>query len=402
MAVTLLAFLLKIDPPVRSNVSLWNQLRRLDPPGQLCLLPSVICLLLALQWGGTRYAWSNPRIVTLLILFVFLTVAFWVIQGIQKENATVRLSIIRQRTVAAATIYATLIGGTNIVLIYWLAIWFQTVKGVSALSSGIHTLPLAISWPVSGMLCGTLVTKFGWYQPPMYLSCVLLSAGTGLMTTFGRETPTAQWIGYQIVFGCGLGIGTPQASVATQNSLSRADTPVGITLMLFAQSLGGAVLNAIAQAVYERRLQSGLRNISGLDPKAFVSLGATNLRQAVPGSILTQVVDVYANALRGPFFVALIASAVLILPTLAVEWKKLPPKPKAPQQGCPQGPSSTPMESDEAVSRISSRPPSLTLPESEPFDVQFRVSTPALTYRGAGQMRLRGDEDDRNSLVSFV
>lgn len=33
--------------------------RQFDPIGSLFFLPAIICLLLALQWGGTKYAWSN-------------------------------------------------------------------------------------------------------------------------------------------------------------------------------------------------------------------------------------------------------------------------------------------------------------------------------------------------------
>ena len=38
------------------TAGLMNQLSQMDPLGALCLFPGVVCLLLALQWGGTTYA----------------------------------------------------------------------------------------------------------------------------------------------------------------------------------------------------------------------------------------------------------------------------------------------------------------------------------------------------------
>lgn len=38
-------------------------LKMLDPVGNFLFVPAIICLLLALQWGGVQYAWSNSRII---------------------------------------------------------------------------------------------------------------------------------------------------------------------------------------------------------------------------------------------------------------------------------------------------------------------------------------------------
>ncbi|KAK4504441.1 hypothetical protein PRZ48_005357 [Zasmidium cellare] len=382
LAIAALIVLLRIDPPIREKLSVWSQIRRMDPPGQLCLLTSVICLLLALQWGGVKYGWSSGRIIALFVLSGVLILAFWIIQALQKTNATINLSIIGQRSVAASTVFATFIGGTNIVMTYWLAIWFQVVKGTTALGSGIHTLPLVISYTLLSMSCGVVVTRSGYYQPPMYLSSVLVPVGTGLMTTFVSATPSAKWIGYQIIVGCGLGIGTPLATVAVQNSLAKADTPVGITLVLFAQSMGGAVLNAIAQALYDERLQSGLEAIPGIDPIELVTSGATNFRQTVPPGILHKVLSVYSVALKGPFYVAVVACAMMIIPALVVEWKKLPPKPEAMRNPPTNNRQRSPAESEEHILPVSSAAPSLALPDYEPFAIELESETRTLEHSG--------------------
>lgn len=65
--------------------TLW---KRLDFPGSAMFIPSIICLLLALQWGGITYAWSNARIIVLFVVFGLSLIAFVVIQVVSGDNAT--------------------------------------------------------------------------------------------------------------------------------------------------------------------------------------------------------------------------------------------------------------------------------------------------------------------------
>ena len=59
-----LVFLLKLKPVQRDGkVPLMAVFKMLDPVGNTIFVPAVICMLLALQWGGVTYAWSNPRII---------------------------------------------------------------------------------------------------------------------------------------------------------------------------------------------------------------------------------------------------------------------------------------------------------------------------------------------------
>ena len=114
--------------------------------------------------------------------------------------------------------------------------------------------------------------------------------------------------------------------------------------MFFSQSLGGAVLNAIGQATFDQRVRARLEPRLGIDPQTLLAIGATNLRKIVPAGELGQVLDVYNEAVRGPFFVTLVACTLLVLPTLAIEWKKLPPKKSPPKQ-----PKETPQQEQGSV-----------------------------------------------------
>lgn len=52
------AFTIKVPNSKTVSLSWTEKLLQLDPLGAVCLVPGVICLILALQWGGQEYAVS--------------------------------------------------------------------------------------------------------------------------------------------------------------------------------------------------------------------------------------------------------------------------------------------------------------------------------------------------------
>ncbi len=74
-AVLLLAVLRRLPPSAQGHrLPLRTVIARLDPIGTFTLIPSVASLLIALQWGGTVYPWSDGRIIALFTVFAILSV----------------------------------------------------------------------------------------------------------------------------------------------------------------------------------------------------------------------------------------------------------------------------------------------------------------------------------------
>jgi len=139
------------NKPSKNTDTLRQQIIKLDPFGTIVFLPGIICLLLALQWGGTTYPWSSARIIVLFILAGILLIIFGIIQFKSGDNATVPIHIINQRSIASGMFYSLVGPGSMIVTIYFLPLWFQAIKGVSAVTSGIDTLPLVLALVVASI-----------------------------------------------------------------------------------------------------------------------------------------------------------------------------------------------------------------------------------------------------------
>jgi MFS family permease len=307
------------------RLSIRDKIEQLDPIGTLCFLPGIICLLLALQWGGSTYAWNNARIIVLWVLFGLLMIAFVAVQVWKQENATLPPRILKYRSVTASTWFAFCISASLMTLVYFLPLWFQAIQGVSAIDSGIRVLPLIVALVVSSIIAGGSVSAVGYYTPFLVLCSIIMAIGAGLMMTFKVDTRKALWIGYQVIFGFGIGLGQQQAGLAAQTVLPVKDVPMGVSFKFFGQQLGGAIFVSVGQNVLSTKLVSGLTalNLTNLDPQVIVNLGATELREYVGPQHLDQVLGVYNNAIDATFEVAMILAALSIIGALLTEWKSV-------------------------------------------------------------------------------
>jgi hypothetical protein len=120
-----------------------------------------------------------------------------------------------------------------------------------------------------------------------------------------------------------MGLGMQQPSMAAQTALERKDVSVGVSLMFFGQSLGGAVFISVAQNVFTNKLVSGLASVVGLNPTVVLSTGATDLRRVVAPGELASVLSAYNKAVTTAFFVSVGVACFSILPALTMEWKSV-------------------------------------------------------------------------------
>lgn len=315
----------KITRRSKKAEATWReQVKKFDLEGTALFLPAIICLLLALQWGGSKYAWGSGRIIALLVLFVVLSCGFIAIQWWKQEDATVPPRVFLNRNVWGSAFYGAMLGASFFVMVYYLPIWFQAVKGVSATKSGIMNLPAILGLVIVSILAGGLVTYSGYYTPFMLLSSVLMAVGAGLLSTFETDSNSAKWIGYQFIFGAGVGFGMQQTLVAVQTVLPTDDVPIGTATMMFSQTLGGALFISVGQNVFTNQLIKNLHNVvPELDAGFVLTVGATELKNQIQANFLPGVLSAYNLALTQTFYVSVATGAISIVGAAFVEWKSM-------------------------------------------------------------------------------
>ncbi|KAB8207997.1 major facilitator superfamily domain-containing protein [Aspergillus parasiticus] len=329
LSIAVIIFILRV--PSKSELSgtpVLDRIKQLDLIGASLLIPAIVCLLLALQWGGNKYPWNSSRVIGLFVGFGLMIIIFTFSQIKLGDRATLPPGILKRRSVLSATMFALFFGGAFFLLVYYVPIFFQSVKGSSAMKSGIQLLPLMLATVISSVLVGAFVTAAGYYTPFLIGSTAIAAIGTGLITTYSVDIPTGKWIGYQILVGAGVGAGFQIPMTAVQTVLPPEDIPVGTAAVMFFQTLGGALFIAVGQSVFQNGLIDGIREYAPtVDPRAIVGAGATEMRHvlAALGQLdqLDAVIRAYMSGLRDAYRVSLALALVALVASCFLEWKSV-------------------------------------------------------------------------------
>lgn len=128
----------------------------LDLLGFAIFAPALVMLLLALQWGGTTYAWGSSQIIGLFVGAVATFVVFLGWDYHKGDAALLPFSIARRRTVWTSCIVYGLFMGNLYTASYWVPVYFQGVKGSSPTMAGVYILPMIIAHVIAALSSGPI------------------------------------------------------------------------------------------------------------------------------------------------------------------------------------------------------------------------------------------------------
>ena len=155
-------FLMVITIPDHNNRTsgerdpILKRLGKLDLFGFVLFAPAAIMILMALQWGGSKFPWHSATIIGLFVggfamVFVFLGWEYRV-----GDKAMIPFSMMRVRIVWASCLSHAFFFGAMLIFSYYLPIYFQSVKGVSPSRSGVYMLPAIVTQMIFSILSGVL------------------------------------------------------------------------------------------------------------------------------------------------------------------------------------------------------------------------------------------------------
>lgn len=171
--------------------------------------------------------------------------------------------------------------------------------------------------------------------------------GAGLLSTFTPSTGHAKWIGYQVIFGLGLGFGAQQPLNVAQTVLGRSDIATGSALVMFTRFLGSTISLPVAQTIFLNGLVSKLTNLPGISVTAVTGGGATELRRLASGEDLQTLLSDYNAAIVHVVYMVVATCAITIFGSIFVEWRSL--KARAEEQKGKTRPTSEMMKIEESA-----------------------------------------------------
>lgn len=187
--------------------------------------------------------------------------------------------------------------------------------------AGVMNLPMVLSFVFFSFLGGIVTSYTGHYIPFVYLTVILMSIGTGLLSTLEPDSSSAKWIGYQVIVGAGSAFGISTALTAAQTALPLEDIPIGTATVLFTENLVGAVMVSVAQNVFANQLGANLKaKVPGLDSDVVLGTGATQIKNEIPGEFYDDVLAAYSQALTETFYVGVALSCCAAFGAVCLEW----------------------------------------------------------------------------------
>ncbi|KAK6200105.1 multidrug-resistance transporte [Scheffersomyces amazonensis] len=332
--------------PPRPTINVKEELKKFDYFGTFLLIAGCVVFLLALTFGGNNYAWDSAPVILCFVLGGLTFFAFVIWNIYFSKNPVFPNEITKVPQILASVIAMSGTFAFFITSIIYLSIYFQVIHGASAMSSGLHILPVIVGVVISSIATGVLIQKLKFVKPYAVIAGVLAPIGAGLLCLLEVDSSFSQQVGLLIIGGVATGM---QIQPAVMSSQISAPKTAGSTIMVttffnFSRSIASAIGADLGDAVYSSSLrtlfrkaianetnQEILQELSGVNLDSLVSNNAI-LEQLSPAAqyfVKTQIME----AIRNVFYMCIGFACITTVACLFGTNKKLPDaQVKAPAQ----------------------------------------------------------------------
>ena len=228
----------------------------LDYAGAALITRALACIVLAASLGGRSNDWTSPEVIGLVVAVVVLAILF-VARERRAPEPVLPMRILGSRVVRIAAGLNTTSGATFAAGIYFIPVFVQQVKGLSATESGFLLVPFMFTTAFTTLLAGRAVERTGRYRTWPILGSVIAIGAALLLTTLGLDTPAWLIAVYGALLGAGVGFVMQTSLLALQNGAETRDLGVATSTALLSRILGSTLGVAVCSAALQSRLPAG-------------------------------------------------------------------------------------------------------------------------------------------------
>jgi hypothetical protein len=163
------------------------------------------------------------------------------VEGKIASEPVIPLNLFKDRTIALATIAATLVGITMMSATTFLSEYFQMARGMTPTRAGLMSLAMVVGLMWISITAGRFITKTGRWKMWLVGGMATTAAGAALMSTINATTPLWHVGGFMFVLGCGIGATQQNLVLAVQNNVNQANIGAASSVVAFFRTLGGAI-----------------------------------------------------------------------------------------------------------------------------------------------------------------
>lgn len=282
------------------------KLGRVDWLGMTLFTIGTTSFVLPLSWASVLYPWDSWRTLVPLIIGVAVLVFLGIYES-KPSNPMFPYRIFHSATAIAALFGSFVHGMVVYCLLFYMPLFFQSVRLQKPLKSVVFILPLSITVVVFSLLSAICVDHFRKYRWNIRFGWIFMSCGVGLLSLLNQSSSLSKLVCFQILTGIGIGglycimVIPIQASVRDIND---AGLGIGIfvSFRLFGAVVGLAICSAIFNGSFEGKVNSAGPlpvEISALKKGSeAISFIPTLPTLHLPPEILRLVLKAYSSSIR--------------------------------------------------------------------------------------------------------
>jgi len=252
---------------------------RLDVAGAGLMMAATVALLLALIWGGTRYAWTAPPIFALLAASALLW-ALFAMRLMTAREPFLPLALLFNPVVGTGTASVSCVFGTMIGLSIYVPLYFEVVLGLSASASGLALIPLMGGTVIGSTASGQAMSRLARYKRVPFAGLAAAVAGLALLAAAPTGLPVVAVCSVLGVAGLGIGTLFPVTTVSVQNAVLPYQLGTATGAMNFFRQLAGAIIVAGFGAIVLGGAGTSGLTLEVLGTQAGAALAQADLAQA--------------------------------------------------------------------------------------------------------------------------
>jgi len=287
-----------------ADLSAQRKEHKIDYLGSALMVSSTVCLLLALTWGGRRFAWDALPTVALFGGTVALAALFVAWQKRAREPL-LPLSILHNRIIVVTSIGAVLITMVNMALSIYLPLYLQIGRGQSVgEAGGMLTAPL-FGVVLGSYLSGQYMRYSGKYKLPPLAGLAVAAPVLAILAYDIAGLPIVAIVALTFLQGVGIGASLPPMMVSSQNSVPASDIGIATAVHTFFRAVGGTIGVAVFSALILHLLGTDARLLDG--SRTDLHTHAAFATQAVGTVRLTHAFGVFFAACAATLALAWVA-----------------------------------------------------------------------------------------------
>lgn len=223
---------------------------RLDLLGLVLLTPGVAAVILGLSNAGTAAGFGHPNVLVPLLVGLVLVAAFTGYALRRPAGALVDIRLLGHRPVAASSALLFFSGFSLYGAMLLLPLYYQQVRGVTALTAGLMLVPQGLGMLMSRSLAGQLTDRIG--ARPIAMAGFLIVAAATVPFAFTDAHTNAWLLALALVVrGFGLGAVTIPVMAVAYLGLDRQQIAHASVVTRTIQQVGGSFGTAVLAVILE-------------------------------------------------------------------------------------------------------------------------------------------------------